>query len=170
MLRAEKKDFVAELEGICKDSSAVIFTHYHGLSVAQVTELRRKLRENDANFKVVKNTLFRIAAQNAKVEIQDDLVSGPVAIAYSKDPVAAAKGVCEFAKKNDDLKVLGGIVDNAAMQVEDIKTLSKLPSLDELRGKIVGLLQAPATKLAAVSQAPAGQLARVINAFATKGN
>lgn len=170
MLRAKKKDFVAELEGICKDSTAVIFTHYHGLTVSQVTELRRKLRENDANFKVVKNTLFKIAAQNAKVELEDNMSSGPVAIAYSKDPVAAAKGVVEFAKKNEDLKLLGGIVDNAAMQVEDIKKLSKLPSLDELRGKIVGLLQAPATKLACVTQAPAGQLARVINAFATKDN
>lgn len=170
MLRAKKKDFVAELEGICKDSNAVIFTHYHGLTVSQVTELRRKLRENDANFKVVKNTLFKIAAQNAKVKLEDDMSSGPVAIAYSKDPVAAAKGVVEFAKKNQDLKVLAGIVDGATMPVEDIKKLSKLPSLDELRGKIVGLLQAPATKLAVVAQAPAGQLARVINAFAHKGN
>jgi large subunit ribosomal protein L10 len=170
MLRAKKKDFVAELEGICKDSTAVIFTHYHGLTVSQVTELRRKLRENDANFKVVKNTLLKIAAQNAKVKLEDNMTSGPIAIAYSKDPVAAAKGVVEFAKKNDDLKLLGGIVDNAAMPIEDIKKLSKLPSLDELRGKIVGLLQAPATKLAFIAQAPAGQLARVINAFANKDN
>lgn len=169
MLRSQKKDFVAEIETICKESSAVIFTHYHGLTVSQITELRRKLRDNDANFKVVKNTLFKIAAKNANVEIDESMNKGPIAIAYSKDPVGAAKGIVEFSKKNDSLKLIAGVVDNAVMDVNAIKTLSKLPSLDELRGKIIGLLQAPASKLASISQAPGGQLARVISAYANKG-
>jgi len=168
MLRAEKKDFVSELEGLCRDSSSVIFTHYHGLTVAQISELRRALRANGAGFKVVKNTLFKIAATNAKLEFSNDMVSGPVAIAYSADPVGAAKGVVEFAKKNPSLKLIGAVVDNAPMSVSDIQTLSTLPSLDELRGKIIGLLQAPASKLASVLVAPAGGLARVVNAYATK--
>lgn len=169
MLRSQKKDFVAEVENICKESNAIIFTHYHGLSVTDITDLRRKLRDNEANFKVVKNTLFKIAAKNANVEIDESMNKGPVAIAYSKDPVGAAKGIIEFSKKNDSLKLIAGIVDNAIIDVNAIKTLSKLPSLDELRGKIIGLLQAPASKLASVTQAPAAQLARVISAFANKG-
>jgi large subunit ribosomal protein L10 len=168
MLRAEKKDFVSELESVCRDSSSVIFTHYHGLTVAQVSELRRTLRANGAKFKVVKNTLFKIAADNAKIQYSDEMVSGPIAIAYSADPVSAAKGVVEFAKKNASLKLIGGIVDNAVLSIAEINTLSKLPSLDELRGTIIGLLQAPASKIVSILQAPAGQLARVINAHATK--
>lgn len=168
MLRAEKKDFVSELENICRDSNSVIFTHYHGLTVAQISQLRKTLRANGAGFKVVKNTLFKIAAANANIKISDEMVSGPVAIAYSSDPVAAAKGVVEFAKINGSLKLIGGVLDNAVLSVSEINTLSKLPSLDELRGKIIGLLQAPASKIASVLGAPAGQLARVINAYATK--
>ena len=167
MLRAEKKDFVAELEGVCRDSSAVIVTHYHGLTVAQVTELRKTLRNKGAEFKVVKNTLLKIAADNAKVKF-DGMLKGPVAIAYSVDPVAAAKGIVEFAKSNDNLKVVGGIVNDTVLSASGIVELSKLPSLDELRGKIIGLLQAPATKIACVLQAPAGQVARVIGAYAAK--
>lgn len=169
MLRSQKKDFVSEIETICNESSAIIFTHYHGLTVSEITDLRRKLRGNDANFKVVKNTLFKIAAKNANVEIDESMNKGPIAIAYSKDPVGAAKGIIEFSKKNDSLQLISGVVDNAIIDVNAIKTLSKLPSLDELRGKIIGLLQAPATKVAAITQAPAAQLARVINSFANKG-
>lgn len=168
MLRSNKKDFVLELEGVCRNSDAVVFTHYHGLTVSQITELRRTLRAKGAGFKVVKNTLFKIAAGNANVEISNDMVTGPVAIAYSSDPVAAAKGVMEFAKGNDNLKIIGAVVTGQLLSPKDIDKLSKLPSLDELRGKIVGLLQAPATKIAAVLQAPAGGLARVVGAYGAK--
>lgn len=167
-MRSEKKGFVAELEGVCRDSDAVVFTHYHGLTVAQMTELRRGLRAQGAGFKVVKNTLFKIAADNAKVQIADGMATGPIAIAYSSDPVAAAKGVMEFVKKNDNLKIIGAVVNNQLLSPKEIDKLSKLPSLDELRGKIVGLLQAPATKIAAVLQAPAGCLARVVGAYGAK--
>lgn len=168
MLRSEKKTFVSDLEEIYQASNSVIITHYHGLTVSQLTALRRSLKENGASFKVVKNTLSKIAASNAKVQYDPEMFSGPTAIAYSEDPVAAAKGVVEFAKANDNLKIVGGIVNDKILDVSSIQQLAKLPSLDQLRGQIVGILQAPASKLARVTQAPAGALARVIKAYAEK--
>lgn len=168
MLRSEKKSFVTELEGIYESSNSVIVTHYHGLTVSEVTKLRRNLRENGASFKVVKNTLSRIAASNAGLAGDSEIFSGPTAIAYSEDPVAAAKGVVEFAKTNDNLKIIGGVVNNTVLDLSAIQQLAKLPSLDVLRGQIVGILQTPAANLARVVQAPAVALARVIQAYADK--
>ncbi len=168
MLRSNKKSFVTELEDIYKTSNSVIVTHYHGLTVSEITKLRRNLRENGAAFKVVKNTLSKIAASNAGLAGDPEVFSGPTAIAYSADPVAAAKEVVEFAKANDNLKIIGGVVNNTVLDVSAIQQLAKLPSLDALRGKIVGILQAPAANLARVIQAPAGALARVIQAYADK--
>jgi len=168
VLRSEKKSFVEELEGIYKASNSVIVTHYHGLTVAEVTKLRKSLREKGASFKVVKNTLSNIAALNMGGVHDPKMYAGPTAIAYSEDPVAAAKGVVEFAKTNDNLKIIGGVVNEMILDVSAVQQLAKLPSLDELRSKIVGLLQAPATKLARVLQAPAGSLARVVRAYADK--
>ncbi|MBM3466955.1 MAG: 50S ribosomal protein L10 [Alphaproteobacteria bacterium] len=170
MLRSEKKTFVSELEKIYQDSNSVIITHYHGLTVSQITNLRKALRENGASFKIVKNTLSKIAATNVKLTHDPEAFSGPTAIAYSKDPVAAAKGVVEFAKANDNLKVIGGIVNDKILNVVEVQQLAKLPSLDQLRGKIVGILQAPAANLARIVQAPAGSLARVIQAYSEKNN
>ena len=170
MLRSEKKTFVSELEKIYQDSNSVIITHYHGLTVSQITNLRKALRENGASFKIVKNTLSKIAASNIKLTHDPEAFSGPTAIAYSKDPVAAAKGVVEFAKANDNLKVIGGIVNDKILNVVEVQQLAKLPSLDQLRGKIVGILQAPAANLARIIQAPAGSLARVIQAYSEKNN
>ncbi len=170
MLRSEKKTFVSELEKIYQDSNSVIITHYHGLTVSQITNLRKALRENGASFKIVKNTLSKIAATNVKLTHDPEAFSGPTAIAYSKDPVAAAKGVVEFAKANDNLKVIGGIVNDKILNVVEVQQLAKLPSLDQLRGKIVGILQAPAANLARIIQAPAGSLARVIQAYSEKNN
>ena len=168
MLRSEKKTFVSDLEEIYHASNSIIITHYHGLTVSELTTLRRSLRENGASFKVVKNTLSKIAASNVKVEYDHEMFSGPTAIAYSKDPAAAAKGVVEFAKANDNLKIVGGIVNDKILDVSSIQQLAELPSLDQLRGKIVGILQAPASNLARVTQAPAGALVRVIQAYAEK--
>ena len=170
MLRSEKKTFVSELEKIYQDSSSVIITHYHGLTVSQITNLRKALRENGASFKIVKNTLSKIAATNVKLTHDPEAFSGPTAIAYSKDPVAAAKGVVEFAKANDNLKVIGGIVNDKILNVGEVQQLAKLPSLDQLRGKIVGILQAPAANLARIVQAPAGSVARVIQAYSEKNS
>ncbi len=167
MLRSEKKEFVEGLEEIYRSSSAVIVTHYHGLTVSQITALRRSLRNNGAGFKVVKNTLAAIAARNAQLG-KDEIFTGPTAIAYSSDPVAVAKGVCEFAKAHDSLKVVCGVIDNNLIDAADVIRLSKMPSLNELRGQIVGLLQAPASKVVGVLQAPAAQLVRVSNAYASK--
>lgn len=168
MLRSDKKSFVTELEEIYKSSNSVIVTHYHGLTVSEVTKLRRGLRANGALFKVVKNTLSKIAASKAGLAGDSEIFSGPTAIAYSEDPVAAAKGVVEFAKTNDNLKIIGGVVNDSVLDVSAIQQLAKLPSLDVLRGKIVGILQTPATNFARVTQAPAGALARVIQAYANK--
>lgn len=168
MLRSEKKSFVADLEDIYKTSNSVIVTHYHGLSASEVTNLRRSLRKDGASFKVVKNTLSKIAASNVGLSCDSEMFSGPTAIAYSEDPVAAAKGVVEFAKANDNLKIIGGVVNEKVLDVGGIQQLAKLPSLDALRGKIVGILQAPAANLARVVQAPAGGVARVIQAYADK--
>jgi len=168
VLRSNKKHFVSELEEIYKTSNSVIITHYHGLTVSEVTTLRRNLRENGASFKVVKNTLSKIAASNVELGNSPEMFSGPTAIAYSEDPVAAAKGVVEFAKTNDNLKIIAGIVNDTVLDVSAINELAKLPSLDVLRGKIVGILQAPAANIARVVQAPAGGLARVIRAYADK--
>lgn len=168
MLRSNKKSFVAELEDIYKTSNSVIVTHYHGLTVLEITKLRRSLRKNGASFKVVKNTLSKMAASNSGLAVDPEVFAGPTAIAYSKDPVAAAKGVVEFAKANDNLKIISGVVNDKVLDVSSIQQLAKLPSLDALRGKIVGILQAPAANLARVVQAPAGALARVIQAHADK--
>ena len=170
MLRSEKKTFVSELEKIYQDSNSVIITHYHGLTVSQITNLRKALRENGASFKIVKNTLSKIAATNVKLTHDPEAFSGPTAIAYSKDPVAAAKGVVEFAKANDNLKVIGGIVNDKILNVVEVQQLAKLPSLDQLRGKIVGILQAPAANLVRIVQAPAGSLARVVQAYSEKNS
>ena len=170
MLRSEKKTFVSELEKIYQDANSVIITHYHGLTVSQITNLRKALRENGASFKIVKNTLSKIAATNVKLTHDPEAFSGPTAIAYSKDPVAAAKGVVEFAKANDNLKVIGGIVNDKILNVGEVQQLAKLPSLDQLRGKIVGILQAPAANLARIVQAPAGSVARVIQAYSEKNS
>ncbi|MFK7974131.1 MAG: 50S ribosomal protein L10 [Rickettsiaceae bacterium] len=168
MLKSKKQSFVTELEEVYKTSSSVIVTHYHGLTVSEISKLRRSLRDKGASFKVVKNTLSNIAASNVGVAYDASMYSGPTAIAYSQDPVAAAKGVAEFAKTNDNLKIIGGMVNNTVLDVSAVQQLAKLPSLDELRGKIVGLLQAPAANLARVVQAPAGSLARVVKAYADK--
>jgi large subunit ribosomal protein L10 len=132
--------------------------------------LRKTLRENGASFKIVKNTLSKIAATNVKLTYDPEVFSGPTAIAYSKDPVAAAKGVVEFAKANDNLKVIGGIVNDKILNVGEVQQLAKLPSLDQLRGKIVGILQAPAANLVRIVQAPAGSLARVVQAYSEKNS
>lgn len=168
MSKSKKQEFVAELESVYQASSSVIVTHYHGLTVSKINELRKKLRGNGANLKVVKNTLSKIALKSNEKNGISDFFTGPSAIAYSEDPVTAAKLVVEFANANEKLKIIGGIIDQQVLDVEGVKLIAKLPSLNELRGKIVGVLQAPAAKVVGVLQAPASQLARVISAYSEK--
>ncbi|NVK17831.1 MAG: 50S ribosomal protein L10 [Methylocystaceae bacterium] len=165
MNRTEKEELVAEMRDVFANSSTVVVAHYSGLTVTEMEELRGKMRESGAGFKVTKNRLTKLALADSKFEGLGEMLSGPTAIAYSEDAVAAAKASVEFAKKNDKLVILGGAMDETALDVAGVKALASMPSLDELRGKIVGVLQAPAQKLAAVTQAPAGQLARVFGAY-----
>ncbi len=169
MNREQKQEQIEWLKDKFANSRIVVVTHNTGLTVSQMTTLRNELRENGAGFKVVKNTLAKIASKDTDYEGLNDLFSGPVGIAYSEDAVAAAKITQNFAKDNKALVILGGSLGAKKLAASDVETLSKLPSLDELRGKLVGLIQAPATKVAGVLQAPAGQLARVTGAYAAKG-
>lgn len=166
MDRTEKSALVAELNATFNEVGVVVVTRNLGLTVAQSTVLRNNMREAGAQYRVAKNKLANIAAQGTPYASISNLLTGPTALATSSDPVAAAKVVVEFAKTNDKLEILGGAMGDTVLTVDGVKALATLPSLDELRAKIVGLVQAPATKVVQIIQAPAGQLARVFNAYA----
>jgi large subunit ribosomal protein L10 len=168
MDRAQKPLVVAELNRTFEEAGVVVVTRNLGLTVAQSTALRNKMREAGASFKVTKNSLTKIAAKDTAYEGISDLLTGPIALASSIDPVAAAKVVAEFAKTTDKLEIVGGSMGNIVLDVDGVQALATLPSLDELRAKIVGLVQAPATKVVQIIQAPAGQIARVLSAHAEK--
>lgn len=168
MDRAEKAEAVEALKGIFAGAGVVVVSHYAGLTVADMTSLRRRLREAGGELKVVKNRLAKIALDGTPGAAAADLFKGPVAIAFSKDPVAAPKVAAAYAKEKDKFVLLGGLLGSVVLTEDSVKALATLPSLDELRGKLIGLIQAPATKVAGVVQAPAAQLARVLNAYATK--
>ena len=169
MLRAEKAAVVEDLHGLFEKAQVVVVAEYRGLSVPEVTELRTRMREAGAGFKVTKNRLTKRALEGTGFAAMAPLFKGPTAIAYSSDPVAAAKAATEFAKKNDKLKITGGGIAGSLLSAEQVKALAELPSLDQLRARIVGLLNAPAARLVGVLQAPAGQLARVLKARAEQG-
>lgn len=169
MDRAQKQESIESLKSVFADAGAVVVTHYMGLTVAEMTDLRLRLRKEGAAIKVVKNTLALKALDGSLGDKGSALFTGPVAIAYGPDAVSAAKVAVQFAKENDKLKIVGGVLDQTNVLDENaVRALATLPSLDELRGKLIGLIQAPATKIAGVLQAPAAQLARVFNAYATK--
>ena len=169
MDRAAKKELVAELNGVFKDTNVVVVAHYAGLTVAQMQTLRRQMKQAGAGVKVAKNRLAKIALEGTGAAVVGPLLKGPTVIAYSRDPVAAPKVANDFAKSNEKFVILGGAMGKTALNPDGIKVLASLPSLDELRGKIVGLLMAPATKIAQVVNAPAAKLARVVQAHAKKG-
>ena len=168
MNRAEKQAWIEETNEQVKGAEIVILAHYKGLNVDEMTALRRKVREAGAGFKVTKNRLATRAVAGTNYESLTDMFKGPTAIAFSSDPVAAAKAMQEFAKKEEKLVLLGGAFGETMLDQAGIKQLASLPSLDELRAKIIAMLQTPATKVAGVLQAPAGQLARVIGAYGAK--
>jgi large subunit ribosomal protein L10 len=168
MDRTQKAETVQSLHGLFANAGAVVVAHYTGMTVAQMGELRSRLRKAGASFKVAKNRLAVRALEGTQAAGISDLFKGPTGIAYSNDPVAAPKVLVAYAKENDKLKILGGVAVGAVLNVEGVKALAELPSLDQLRSKILGLLQAPATRIAGVLQAPAGSLARVISAYANK--
>lgn len=168
MNRTEKEQLVSELRDVFNTATTVVVTRQSGMSVVESSELRAKMRESGASYRVAKNRLVKIALQGTKFEGLANNFTGPTAIAYSEDAVAPAKVAVEFAKANDKIQVIGGGMDDKILSEAEIQALATMPTLDELRGKLVGVLQAPATKVAGVVQAPAAQLARLLNAYATK--
>lgn len=168
MDRDQKTAAVAELNRTFSEVGVVVVTRNLGMTVAQSTDLRNRMREAGATYKVSKNKLARIALDGTDYGSLSDMLTGPVALATSIDPVAAAKVAVDFAKTTDKFEIVGGGMGATALDVEGVKALATLPSLDELRAKIVGLIVAPATKLATITQAPAAQIARVLSAYAEK--
>ncbi len=168
MDRTQKADAVAQLNGVFKEVGVVVVTRNLGLTVAQSTVLRAKMREAGASYQVAKNRLVRLAVQDTDYVGVDELLTGPTALAYSVDPVAAAKAAIDFAKTTDKLEIVGGSLGSRVLDAEGVKALAAMPSLDELRGKIVGLIVAPATKIAQLTTAPAAKLARVFAAYGDK--
>ena len=166
MNQTEKAELIERLQSTLSEATTVVVTHQVGLTVAESSDLRARMREAGAGFKVTKNRLTKIALQGTKYEDMTDMFTGPTAMGTSSDPVAAAKILVSFAKENDKLTIVGGSMDGKMLDKAGVEALATMPSLDELRAKLVGLVNAPAAKLARVSQAPAGKLARVIQARA----
>ena len=170
MDRSQKADVVEELKRVFSETSVVVVTRNLGLTVAQSTDLRLKMRDAGAQFKVTKNRLALIALEDSRYKPLGDLLTGPTALATSGDPVAAAKVAVDFAKTTDRFEIVGGAMGDTVLDVAGVRALAELPSLDELRAKIIGLIQAPATKIARTISEPGAMLARVIGAFAAKEN
>ena len=168
MDRSQKTDAVAALNSTFAESGVVVITRNLGLTVAQSTDLRAKMRDAGASIKVAKNSLAKLALKDTDYEGLSELLTGPTALATSTDPVAAAKAAVEFAKTNDKLEIVGGAMGKLVLDETGVRSLASMPSLDELRGKLVGLVMAPATKIAQVVNAPAAKLARVFGAYSTK--
>lgn len=163
MDRQQKEALVSKVRNDLTQSSIIIVTSQVGLTVSEVSDLRRKLRDTGASFKVLKNTLAQIAVKDTSVSEIGKFLKGPTALAYSSDPAGLAKIVVNFANGNEKISVLGGVYNSDMLSASDIKVLATLPSLDELRGKIIGLISAPATKLATLLQEPAARIARVLH-------
>ncbi len=169
MTRAQKQESIQLANGKFNTAQIALVVHNNGLTVAQMSELRGKMREAGADFKITKNRLAKLAAKDTPYEAITDLLKGPTAIATSQDPVAVTKSLVDFAKANEKLVIVGGVFGAQKLSAKDIEALSKLPSLNELRAKLIGMLQTPATRIASVLQAPGGQVARVIAAHAKQG-
>jgi large subunit ribosomal protein L10 len=167
--RAAKSELVTTLNGVFKDTGVVVVAHYSGMTVAQMTDYRRRVKEAGGMVKVAKNRLAKLALKDTNAAGIADLFKGPTCIAVSKDPIAAAKVAVTYSKENDKLVILGGAMGNTVLDTKGIVALAELPSLDELRARIIGLLNAPATKIARTIKEPGGQLARVIQAKASQG-
>ena len=168
MDRSQKAESVASLNATFAEVGVVVITRNLGMSVAQSTALRGKVRDAGATYKVAKNSLAKLAANGTAYEGISDLLTGPTAIASSVDPVAAAKAIVEFAKTTDKIEIVGGAMGTVVLNADGIKALATMPSLDEMRAKLIGLIQAPATKIAQLATAPAAKLARVFAAYADK--
>lgn len=168
MDRSQKAESVAQLNAVFNEVGVVVVTRNLGLSVKQSTDLRSKMRDAGATYKVAKNRLAKLALKDTQYSGLEEYLTGPTALAWSTDPVAAAKAAVDFAKTNDKLEIVGGAMGSTQLDAAGIKALASMPSLDELRAKIVGLVNAPATKVATLVNAPASKLARVFGAYGAK--
>lgn len=168
MDRTEKREFIAQLSAVFAETSFVLVAQNKGLTVADVSNLRRRMREAGATYKVAKNRLAMLALEGTRFQGVKPLLKGPTALAWSKDPVAVAKTAVEFARGNDKFVILGGALGVQTLSPDGVKALSELPSLETLRAQLLGLIQTPATRIAGVLQAPGSQLARVFSAYAKK--
>ena len=168
MDRTEKREFVTGLAADLAGVSMVVVTQNQGLTVTEATDLRRRMRAAGATFKVAKNRLTHLALAGTRFDGISPMLKGPTALAWAQDPVAVAKATVEFARTNEKLVLIGGALGSRTLDATGVRALAELPSLDTLRGKIVGLIAAPATRVAGVLQAPGGQLARVFGALARK--
>jgi large subunit ribosomal protein L10 len=166
--KAEKRELVTELNGVFSNAGSVVVAHYAGLTVAQLSDLRKKMRAAGGSVKVAKNRLIKIALQGTKSEGMSDLFVGQTIIVYSEDPIAAPKVAVDFAKINDKLVIIGGAMGATTLNDSGIKALATMPSLNELRAKLVGMISTPATRIASVLSAPGAQIARVLNAYSQK--
>ncbi len=169
MNRAQKSELVQDLNGVFSSTTVVVVAHYSGMTVNDMVQLRGRMSEAGASFRVTKNRLTKLALEGTPCNGIADLFNGPTAIAYSDDPVAAPKVMIDFAKENEKLVILGGVMEETVLDPAGVKALASMPSLDELRAQIVGMLNTPATRIAGVLQAPGGQLARVVGAYAAQG-
>ena len=168
MDRAEKAELVSTLNEAWKDTGVIVVAHYAGMTVAQMTEFRKRVKEAGGSVKVAKNRLAKLALKDTDAVGISDLLKGQTCLAYSDDPITAARISVKYAKENEKLVILGGAMGKTALDLNGVKALAALPSLDELRAKLVGLLMAPATKIAQVVVAPAAKVARVVQAYAKK--
>ncbi|MDZ7824061.1 MAG: 50S ribosomal protein L10 [Ahrensia sp.] len=166
--KAEKREFVTQLNAAFKDSGSVVVAHYTGMTVAEMSDLRTRMRKAGGTVKVAKNRLVKIALEGTEAEGMAGLFVGQTVIAYAEDPVTAPKIASDYAKDNAKLVILGGALGSTVLDTVGVKALAELPSLDELRAKLVGMIQTPATRIAAVTAAPAAQVARVLGAYAKK--
>ena len=167
--REQKKELISTLNEVFGETEIVIVTHYSGITVAEISKLRSDIRNVGASFRVTKNRITRLALKGTKCDQLADMFKGPTAITCSKDPVSAAKAIVAFAKENEKLIILGAIMNGQMLDAKDVKALATLPSLDEIRAKIVGVLQAPASKIARIVKEPAASVARVTGAYAREG-
>ena len=168
MNREEKAELIKKLNSTFNNAGVVVVTHQSGLTVEESTDLRVKMREVGARYQVAKNRIVKLALKDTKYENIIDLFSGPTAIGVSEDPVSAPKTIFKFAKGNDKLSIIGGGLDGKTLNVDEVKQLASLPSLDELRGKLVGLIKSPSQKLASLAVAPANKLVNVLHAKANQ--
>ena len=168
MHKDKKKDYIEEMKSFFNKTSSVLITHYQGLTVKQIDELRSEMRKHGVLFKITKNRITKLALEGSKFKKLENLFSGPTAIAFSKDAIISAKILTKFAKKNSNLKIIGGIMEEEPLSVEDVEKIATLPTLDEARAKIADILTVPAQKIISILLAPGSKIAILAHAKSKK--